>query len=171
MKQQIILSGTGGQGIIFITRLLAEAAMEEGLDILTSETHGMAMRGGTVISYVKAGPFKSPMIHTKQGDMGLFLASSNLAIHKKFIKADGLLFVNTNTPGEYMNIDATSIAKEGGSLLVTNLVLLGYAVGTGKLFCSAGTIQSIIEKISPPRHLDMNMKGFELGLNYMGGKK
>ena len=64
MKQQIVVSGIGGQGVLFVTRILAEAAIERGMEVLTSETHGMAMRGGTVISHVKAGPFTSPLIRT-----------------------------------------------------------------------------------------------------------
>ncbi len=50
MNQQVAISGLGGQGVLFITRLLAEAALVMGRDILSSETHGMAMRGGAVIS-------------------------------------------------------------------------------------------------------------------------
>ncbi|MCX5883025.1 MAG: 2-oxoacid:acceptor oxidoreductase family protein, partial [Deltaproteobacteria bacterium] len=51
IKQQIIISGVGGQGVLFVTRLLAEAAMMKGYPVLTSETHGMAQRGGTVVSH------------------------------------------------------------------------------------------------------------------------
>ncbi len=46
--------------------------MMEGHDVLTSETHGMAMRGGTVISHVKVGPFQSPLIRYGQADVGTF---------------------------------------------------------------------------------------------------
>ena len=60
MKQQIIVSGLGGQGALTLTRLLAEAAAAMGLAVITSETHGMAQRGGTVISMIKVGPFGVP---------------------------------------------------------------------------------------------------------------
>ena len=46
LEQQIIISGVGGQGVLFITRLLAEAAIQKGHSVLTAETHGMAQRGG-----------------------------------------------------------------------------------------------------------------------------
>ena len=62
MKQQIIVSGLGGQGALTLTRLLAEAAAALGLPVITSETHGMAQRGGTVISMIKVGPFRGPLI-------------------------------------------------------------------------------------------------------------
>ena len=52
----------GGQGALTLTRLLAEAAAAMGLSVITSETHGMAQRGGTIISMIKAGPFRGPLI-------------------------------------------------------------------------------------------------------------
>ena len=45
IQQQVIISGVGGQGVLFVTRLLAEAAINKGLPVFTSETHGMAQRG------------------------------------------------------------------------------------------------------------------------------
>lgn len=81
MKQQLIVSGVGGQGVLFVTRLLGHAGMEEGHNVLTSETHGMAMRGGTVISHVKIGPFMSPLVREGQADTGLFLHQANLVFH------------------------------------------------------------------------------------------
>lgn len=168
MKQQIIVSGTGGQGTLFLTRLLAEAALENGLPVLTSETHGMAMRGGTVVSHIKIGSFQSPLISQGRADAGLFLSASNLDIHGKFVKSGGNVFVNADRSGDYASIDATTIARESGSLLVTNLVLLGYAIQSGLMFCDADIMRQVIERISPQGQVDTNAKGFELGLNYNG---
>ena len=70
MKQQIIVSGLGGQGALTLTRLLAEAAAAMGLSVITSETHGMAQRGGTVISMIKVGPFRGPLIPAGEADRG-----------------------------------------------------------------------------------------------------
>jgi indolepyruvate ferredoxin oxidoreductase, beta subunit len=164
MKQQIILSGTGGQGILFITRVLAEAAILEGLEVITSETHGMAMRGGTVISHIKVGTFRSPLIRSGRADIGLFLKEENVAIHGSYLGRSGLKFVNTNIPGDYYYLDATAIARDMGAVVVLNLVLLGYAVGKGRLFCGPEVIGRAIEKISNPKQLDLNRKGFEEGL-------
>jgi indolepyruvate ferredoxin oxidoreductase beta subunit len=168
-KQQIILSGTGGQGILFLTRLLAEAAMAMNQPVLTSETHGMAMRGGTVISHVKVGPFMSPLISRGRADTGLFLNESNLAFHADFVKPDGQIVVNATTPGVYLRIDATGCAKEIGSLLAANLVLLGFAVERETLFCDSSVMKAMVKKFSNPRHRDMNVVGFEQGLNLGGG--
>jgi indolepyruvate ferredoxin oxidoreductase beta subunit len=164
MKQQIIVSGIGGQGVIFMTRILAEAAMAKGLDVLTSETHGMAMRGGTVISHIKIGNFKSPLIRNGQADIGLFLNRANLEVHGGLMKRGGMIFVNSASPGNFQCIDATSLAKEAGSPVIANLVLLGYTAKKGALFCSADEIQDVIRQISPPKQREQNIKGIQLGL-------
>jgi indolepyruvate ferredoxin oxidoreductase beta subunit len=164
MKQQIIVSGIGGQGVLFLTRVLAEAALETGQDVLTSETHGMAMRGGTVISHIKVGDFRSPLIRHGQADIGLFLHADNWAVHGDYMKPAAGVFINASTPGDHRRIDATEIAKKDGALVVANLVLLGFALTEGLLFCNAAVVEAVIRRISPPRQLDMNLKGLQSGL-------
>ncbi len=165
MKQQVIVSGIGGQGVLFVTRVLAEAAIERKMEVLTSETHGMAMRGGTVISHVKVGPFTSPLIRVGHADCGLFLHSANLEVHREFLKPGGTIYLNAVKDGEAGAIDATRIARECGSPVIANLVLLGFAVDRGGLFCDAATIEAVLKRISSPKQLDMNLAGFRLGLS------
>jgi indolepyruvate ferredoxin oxidoreductase beta subunit len=164
MKQQIVISGIGGQGVLFTTRILAEAAIEKNLEVLTSETHGMAMRGGTVISHVKIGPFSSPLIRMGQADCGLFLHASGFDVHRDFLAPGGRIFVNTPSAEEGEAIDATAIARDHGSLVIANLVLLGFAVRKDGLFCDAVTAEAVLRRISPARQLDLNLAGFRLGL-------
>jgi indolepyruvate ferredoxin oxidoreductase beta subunit len=165
MKQQIVVSGIGGQGVLFVTRILAEAAIEKGLDVLTSETHGMAMRGGTVISHVKVGPFTSPLIRMGQADVGLFLHAGNLEVHRGFLKTGGPIYMNAATDKNPETIDATRIAREHGSLVIANLVLLGFAVRRGGLFCDAATVEAVLKRISPEKQFALNLEGFRLGLS------
>lgn len=164
MKQQIVVSGIGGQGVLFVTRILAEAAIEKGVEVLTSETHGMAMRGGTVISHVKVGPFTSPLIRAGQADAGLFLHAGNLEVHRGFLKPEAKMFMNAAAGDPAAAIDATAIAREHGSLVIANLVLLGFAVRQGGLFCDAGTVEAVLARISPAKQLALNLEGFRLGL-------
>ena len=165
MKQQIVVSGIGGQGVLFVTRILAEAAVEKGMEVLTSETHGMAMRGGTVISHVKVGPFTSPLIRTGQADIGLFLHAGNLEVHRGFLKPGGLIYMNAAEGGGGGSeaIDATRLAREYGSLVIANLVLLGFAVRQGGLFCNEATVEAVLKRISPAGQLETNLAGFRLG--------
>jgi indolepyruvate ferredoxin oxidoreductase beta subunit len=164
VKQQIVVSGRGGQGVLFVTRLLAEAGLEVGADVLTSETHGMAMRGGTVISHIKIGDCRSPLIRKGRADTGLFLTDANIPFHGAYVRAGGIRIVNTGRQGEYAGIDATACAKELGSLLATNLVLLGFAVRQGALFCDETVMHRVIKQTSRPSQVELNLRGFEKGL-------
>lgn len=168
MRQQIIISGMGGQGVLFITRVLAESAMLEGHDVLTSETHGMAMRGGTVISHVKVGPFESPLIRNGQADVGLFLNAGNLGIHGALIRPAGVSFVNTPQRGNYQSLNATDAAKELGAVVTLNLIMLGFATRKKAFFCCEETMRTSIRRISNPGQLELNMKAFEAGLAIEG---
>jgi len=165
MRQQLIVSGIGGQGVLFLTRVLAEAALEKGLEVLTSETHGMAMRGGTVISHIKVGDFRSPLIRRGQADVGLFIHAGNLEVHGGYLKQSSDVFINTSAPGDHHRIDATGIARESGSIVVANLVLLGFALTEGSLFCDDKAVEAVLRRISPPRQLELNLKGLLAGLN------
>ncbi|MCL2670230.1 MAG: 2-oxoacid:acceptor oxidoreductase family protein [Syntrophaceae bacterium] len=165
-RQRIVISGIGGQGILFATRILAEAAIEKSLEVLTSETHGMAMRGGTVISHVKVGSFTSPLVRLGEADCGLFLHAASLEVHRGFLKEGGNIFLNAEQSGDdgTLVINATTLAREHGSLVIANLVLLGFAVRMGGLFCDAPTVEAVLKRISPTQQLDMNLAGFRLGL-------
>ncbi|MEE4609050.1 MAG: 2-oxoacid:acceptor oxidoreductase family protein [Desulfobacteraceae bacterium] len=81
IRQQIVISGLGGQGVLFVTRLLAEAAIDARLPVFTSETHGMAQRGGTVVSHLKIGAYASPLIRPGQADGLICLKAENVAAH------------------------------------------------------------------------------------------
>ncbi len=149
-NQQIIISGVGGQGVLFVTRLLAEAAMMKGFPVLTSETHGMAQRGGTVVSHLKVGDFSSPLIRPFSADGILAFKPESLALHAGFVKPGGWAVVNSNQPLQGSSelkitlVDADILAKSIGNLKSVNLILLGAALsklsGTKGLFCTLADI-------------------------------
>ncbi|MFH0997286.1 MAG: 2-oxoacid:acceptor oxidoreductase family protein [Pseudomonadota bacterium] len=154
IKQQIIISGVGGQGVLFVTRLLAEAAMIKGLPVLTSETHGMAQRGGTVVSHLKVGDFSSPLIRPFSADGLLALKPESLVQHGGFVKPGGWAIVNSaqliQDPGELAmtSVDADAIARAIGNLKSVNLIILGAALsrlsGTKDLFCTPADIRAVL---------------------------
>ena len=164
MKQQIVVSGIGGQGVLFLTRVIAQVAVNQKRPVLTSETHGMAQRGGTVLSTIKVGAFASPLIRAGQGDVGLLLWEANLPVHKGLLKEQGALLVNAETPGEGDRIDASKIARDLGNAVLSNLVLLGLAVRKKKLFCSAEECEEAIRQLAPARFVDGNLEAFRKGL-------
>lgn len=133
MNHQIIISGIGGQGVLFVTRLLAEACMNDNRHVLTSETHGMAQRGGTVISHLKVGDFKSPLIRPGNADLFIALKSENLDLHYGFLKKSGKAIVNssevslTHTNGAKV-LDADFLADQDNNHDSINLYMLGGAM-------------------------------------------
>ena len=171
MNQQIAISGLGGQGVLFVTKLLAESALQLGLDILSSETHGMAMRGGAVVSHLKIGRYASPLIRDGQADLAIFLADENLAVHPQLIGTGTKVLVNSaQSQGQYEVIDAGRIAEaELGRRQSANLVVIGYALGKGYLLLPAESVVKTLEKLSPRKSVfEENEKALRAGLNQAG---
>jgi indolepyruvate ferredoxin oxidoreductase beta subunit len=165
LKQQIIVSGIGGQGVLFLTRVIAQVAVNRELPVLTSETHGMAQRGGTVLSTIKVGGFASPLIRTGQADVGLLLWAANLDVHRSLLKASGALLINSDQAGEGELIDASGIARELGNAVLSNLVLLGMAVRKQALFCTREECEVAIRQLAPEKFLKQNLTAFHKGID------
>jgi indolepyruvate ferredoxin oxidoreductase beta subunit len=163
-KQQIIVSGLGGQGALTVTRLLAEAAAALGLEVITSETHGMAQRGGTVISMVKVGPFRGPLIPAGAADVGLFLAEKNLGVHRGYLTPGAQVFVNSGAAADFSRVDARRLAEEMGTPVAANLILLGFAAAQGGLFCGVELLERLIMEKIPARFREMNLQAFRRGV-------
>ncbi|MCP4215762.1 MAG: indolepyruvate oxidoreductase [bacterium] len=168
-NQQIIISGVGGQGVLFITRLLAEAAIMKNLPVLTSETHGMAQRGGTVLSHLKAGDFSSPLISPGRADGLLALKAENIEGHSAFLEPGGWAVINSadniDPAGNIrkFHVDADNIAQKTGNPRSVNLVVLGAAlknISGPDLYCSLEDIIGILEKRPGPGPF---IKALEMG--------
>ena len=157
-RQQIVLSGVGGQGILFLSRLLAEAAIAGGFPVLTSETHGMAQRGGVVGSHLKVGGFDSPLVRPGRADLLLVLKGENVPLHREFLADGGALTVNAAVPADagpgvrVHAVDADALALAAGVPHAVNLVLLGFALArigggaAGGFFCGAGDIREALSR-------------------------
>lgn len=177
--QQIIVSGVGGQGVLFITKLLAEAALDLDYSVLISETHGMAQRGGNVISHLKVSarrsaaaatdgsarqpefPFSSPLIRPGRAEILLALHPDALIAHGFYLQSGGKVFCNTPEEGPWA-LDASRLAGQLGSPISANLVLLGFACGSGKLFCQPSDLETILNRLGGKR-LAVNLGAFRAG--------
>ena len=164
---------------MFVTGLLAEAAINKGLSVFTSETHGMAQRGGTVVSHFKVGDFSSPLIRPFQADALLVLKDENIAQHGSFLKKNGWAVVNSGNDlkiGKTVTasgIDADKLAQEIENPKSVNLVVLGYALakagrqdgGGRNLFCSLADIKKVLQKKFGNRKklLDASIRALEAG--------
>jgi len=179
-RQQIVISGVGGQGVLFVTRILAEAAILKGLAVFTSETHGMAQRGGTVLSHVKVGKFSSPLIRPFQADGLLALKANSLVQHGFYLKPDAWAVVNSisemtaDVDRTAYAVDADRLAQKIDNLKSVNLILLGFAVAAtskmpenSRLFCSLKDIREVLNRRlgKNKKMMDAAVKAVETGYN------
>lgn len=166
MKRQMIISGIGGQGVLFVTRIIAQAAMNRSMNVLTAETHGMAQRGGTVISSVKLGEFESPLIREGHADTGLFLHDMNLEIHQHLLQDGVVPFVNSEKRLVGRVIDASGIARDRGTPVLANLVLLGFCLQHGGLPFDVEEVKEAISQVTKPSLLALNLEIFLEGFHH-----
>ena len=164
-EQQIVISGIGGQGVLFVTRLLAEAAIARDLPVFTSETHGMAQRGGTVVSHLKVGRFSSPLIRPGGADGLLVLKAENMTQHSGFLKDSGWAVVNEASAAAVddrqptYRLDADALARQIQNPKAVNLILLGYALRgsrdqtdkIGLLFCAYEDVLAALQTVTTGR--------------------
>lgn len=147
-SQQLIISGVGGQGILFVTRILAETAIAKGLAVLTSETHGMAQRGGIVISHLKIGDCYSPLVTPGAAQGLISLKQETVPLHRHFLREGGWIVTNAHDSAavnDAVTVDADRYALELGNPQAVNLIVLGRALAEpGLLFCTADDIRKTV---------------------------
>jgi indolepyruvate ferredoxin oxidoreductase, beta subunit len=167
--QQIIISGLGGQGVLFVTRLLADSAVKMNRPVLISETHGMAQRGGNVISHLKVGgkgggqALISPLIRPGRADILLALHPEAMLVHGHYTAPEGDAFCNGTEPSARFHVlDASGIAAGLKSPVSANLVLLGFAAVSGKLFCGPAEIEAALNALGGKR-LEISLRAFRAG--------
>ena len=187
----IYISGVGGQGIIKTSVIIGEAAMLEGYDVVMSEIHGMSQRGGSVSTELKIGKFKSSIVEESKAD--LILAFEPIEVLRGLNKAnkDTTLIFNTfpivpstltQTGETYPEIDdiisnlednfesvypldASVLAKDAGSILSLNMVLLGACVANDSFPLSKETVETAMKHNLAPKFHEMNLKAIENGYN------
>ena len=148
MKQDIILAGVGGQGILSIATVIGSAALEQGLFIKQAEVHGMSQRGGDVQSHLRLSdsPIHSDLIPRGGADLIVSLEPVEALRYLPFLSGEGWIVTNTvpfvNVPNypamdsvlaelgklpRVISLDADATAKEILSPRSANMVLLGAA--------------------------------------------
>ena len=185
MTKNIMIVGVGGQGTLLTSRIIGKAALCAGLDVKISEVHGMAQRGGSVVTFVRFGDkVCEPVVEEGQADVIIAFERLEALRYAHFLKKDGTLVVNdaridpmTVVIGakEYPEnileklrenhklhaIDGQKLALELGNSKVLNSVVLGFAasfIGFSKELW-LDTVASTV----PPKTVEINKKAFELG--------
>ncbi|MEN6462496.1 MAG: indolepyruvate oxidoreductase subunit beta [Syntrophomonas sp.] len=182
----ILIVGVGGQGTLLTSRIIADVAVQMGYDVKVSEVHGMAQRGGSVVSQVRYGEkVHSPII--KKGDADIILAFEKVEAARwlDYLKKDGMVIINNervdplpvmtgkvkypeditekikNQIKQTKIVDASDIAKTCGNVRVANVVLVGLL--SAALGLSAAEVEKSIKKTVPAKALDINLQAFHKG--------
>jgi len=186
---KIQLIGVGGQGTIKASTIVGEAAMKKGLNVVMSEVHGMAQRGGTVVTELKIGEAHSPLIEEGAADLLIAfepaeaLRALNKINKESFVIANSVPIVPFTVSlgiSEYPElssifdelkakiknlsiINAQEIAKEAGSIISENMVLLGAAVATPEFPVDKDLVIQSMKENLPPKSIETNLKAFKMG--------
>ena len=96
MKYQIVIAGFGGQGVVFLVKVLSICAANRGIKFLGTENHGMSQRGGSVSSHIKIGDFYNPLIDYAQADLLIGLEKNETLLNLPYLKKEGNVVVNAD---------------------------------------------------------------------------
>lgn len=186
---RICFTGVGGQGTLLATKVMAEAAIYAGHNVLASEVHGMAQRGGVVESTVMIGDIKSPIISDGEADVLLGFEPVETYRALRRCSADSVVISNSVpvTPfsvaigkGAYPDVEklfafvrsrvkklitlnAQALAQQAGSALSANVVMIGALAGSGVLPVPREAFEETIRTKTKEKFVEANLQAFGLG--------
>ncbi len=192
-KADILICGVGGQGTILAGKIIAAVGLAENLEVKTAETHGMAQRGGSVITHVRLGEkVYSPLI--PPGDAGFLLSFEQLEALRwlPFLSPTGTAIVNTQVleplpvlTGQaaypegileeikskvrrLIAVDALALEPVRRNPRTVNTLLLGILASLLP-FPRESWEQALVQLI-PPKHLPINEQSFAAGWELAASK-
>lgn len=185
--KNIMIVGVGGQGTLLTSRILGGITTKAGYDVKLSEVHGMAQRGGSVVTYVRYGDkVAEPIVEEGQADVLIAFERLEALRYAHFLKKDGVIIVNDQRidpitvvtgAAEYpegiieklsakynvISVDAMGEALKLGNSKVFNTVIIGIAAQHMD-FSKEEWLEVIEEKV-PAKTIEINKKAFEVGYN------
>lgn len=185
--KNIMIVGVGGQGTLLTSRILGGIALHAKYDVKLSEVHGMAQRGGSVVTYVRYGDkVAEPIVEEGQADVLIAFERLEAKRYAHFLKKDGVIVVNDQRmdpitvvtgAAEYpegiieelsekykvYSVDAMAEAKKLGNAKIFNIIVLG--VAAQHMNYTKEDWLEVIEKTVPPKTIEINKKAFEVGYN------
>jgi len=187
--KNVLAVGVGGQGLITFGRVLAEAAILNGVKVLTAEVHGMAQRGGSVVTHIRLGDVESPLIPLNGAHVIVSMELLEAARYINYANRGTILILNKrlirpNIPGVKMPkmdeiiekirsiglkmviLEADKLAEEAGSYVSANMVMLGALLGSKTLdgFVKLENVEKVISKMPEPWR-EINIKALKLGFS------
>lgn len=190
-KTDIVITGVGGQGVLLISKILGDAAVDSNINVVTSEIHGMAQRGGVVSSVVRFGDVYGPTIYDGDADIILSLdpvetlrvvdkMSSKTTVimntspvvpftvsvgSEKYPSLSDIILHLKKFTNRIVTLDAKEVAENAGVLIALNIVMLGALVGTDILPLEKTKILDAMKKNISPKYINDNISAFEQGYN------
>lgn len=180
----IVICGVGGQGLVTLTKIIADAAMKEGYDVKTSELHGLSQRGGSVQTFIRFGKKTySPLFSSGRADLiiGLEITEAlrniNYANKETTIVANSYLFpyeggvskeeiiskLDKSFKGKKHILNASDISKkEFGDEVFNGIYILGYIAYQKMIPLEIKTLFESMAENVPDKYLSSNKKAFEL---------
>lgn len=178
-----IITGVGGQGVITCSKIIATAALITGYDVRSSETIGMAQRGGSVISHIRIGKdIYSPFIIRGQADEVISMDLYEAIRNQSYLKENGQLVapkIHENKQMEDLKLrsdvnacfyDLSMQWKKMNTQKYTNIILLGIAFCDDRYFISHKDIRKAIVSLYTGKRLERNLMALQLGINIGKGK-
>lgn len=183
--KSIMIVGVGGQGTLLTSRILGGITQEAGYDVKLSEVHGMAQRGGSVVTFVRYGEkVAEPIVEEGQADVLIAFERLEALRYAHFLKKDGVMVVNDwridpitvvtgaaqypeniieNLSGKYKvyTVNAMEEAIRLGNAKAFNVIVLGLAAR--HMDFTKEDWLKVIEKTVPAKTIEMNQKAFLLG--------
>ena len=189
MSRNCLLCGVGGQGVVLASRLIAYAWMEQGDFVRTTETIGMAQRGGSVVSHVRSGKVvHSPQIPQGGADVILAFEPGEAVRSLPYLKTGGTVITNSRIvrpvtaslgqsdysgeemlaylkehAGRLLVIDGEAVCGQAGSPKVLNVALLGAAAGSGILGIPVDEMEEAVRSHVKEKYIALNMEALRLG--------
>ncbi len=177
MKQSVLISGFGGQGLMRLGKIIAQVALLEGNFVSWFPSYGAEMRGGTAYCYVKISesPIASPLVVNP--DIAILLNQPSIDKFKDRLIKGALLIVNSNLINEpvvlsddvqCVSVALNATAIECGSLKVINSVVLGILSALKKREFREETIAKVLKETFTEKIIqDINLKGLHKGRQIM----
>jgi len=196
VKQDVLMVGVGGQGIILASDILGDVALDIGMDVKKTDTLGMAQRGGSVTSHLRIGQkVWSPLINTCEADIILAFEKLEAARWVSYLRPGGTVIINNLaipplsislgtqvypedeailgsfrrvTKAVYL-ISGTEQAAVLGDVRTLNIFMLGYLSRFLPLKITDEQWQKGMARHLPAKILDLNKRAFEAGKGAAAG--
>lgn len=177
-KQEIIIAGFGGQGILSAGRLLAYAGMLENKNVSWLPSYGPEMRGGTANCHVIISdePVGSPILNN--ATTLIIMNKPSLDKFEKSVLEGGRIFIDsslvdkrpTRKDVEVYEIPATQLASEMGNLTYANIIILGKLMAVTGIVSKENFIKALKEVLPERKHymIPDEIKALDIGMKYTG---